>query len=163
MKAAFGLLTTLRGIPQIYYGDEIGMAGHDDPDDRHDFPGGFPGDKQNAFTQAGRTPQQQEIYAHLQSLLKLRREHPALREGLQKHVVVADDYYLFTRETDGERLLVAFYKGQAAKNLSVDLTDTSIADAKSVTPLFAGSVITFSGRQLTVQLAPMSVAVYRID
>ena len=43
------LLTTLRGIPQIYYGDEIGMAGDDDPDDRHDFPGGFPGDKQNAF------------------------------------------------------------------------------------------------------------------
>jgi glycosidase len=163
LKAAFGLLTTLRGIPQIYYGDEIGMAGGDDPDDRRDFPGGFPGDKQNAFSQAGRTPEQQEIYAHLQALLKLRREHPALREGVQKHLVFADDYYLFTRETPGERLLVAFYKGQAPKSLSVDLTDTSIADAKSVTPLFAGSAATLSGRQLTVQLAPMSVAVYRID
>ncbi len=163
LKAAFSLLTTLRGIPQIYYGDEIGMAGGDDPDDRHDFPGGFPGDKQDAFAQAGRTPEQQEIYAHLQSLLKLRRDHPALREGVQKHVIVADDYYLFTRETPGERLLVAFYKGDAAKNLSVDLSDTSIADAKSVTPIFLGSAATLNGRQLTVQLAPMSVAVYRID
>lgn len=163
LKAAFGLLTTLRGIPQIYYGDEIGMAGHDDPDDRHDFPGGFPGDKQNAFTQEGRTPQQQEIYAHLQALLKLRRDHPALREGVQKHVVVADDYYLFTRETAGERLLIAFYKGPAPRSLSVGLTGTSIADAKKVTPVFAGSAATLGGRQLTLQLAPMSVAVYQIN
>ncbi len=163
LKAAFALLTTLRGIPQFYYGDEIGMAGGNDPDDRHDFPGGFPGDKQNAFTQAGRTPKQQEIYAYLQALLKLRRDHPALRQGVQKHVVVADDYYLFTRETPGERLLIAFYKGQAPKSLLVDLTDTSISDAKSVTLLFAGSATTLSGKQLTLQLAPMSVAVYRID
>jgi neopullulanase len=163
LKLGFSLLATLRGIPQIYYGDEIGMAGHNDPDDRHDFPGGFPGDKQNAFTQAGRTPEQQEIYTHLQSLLKLRSDHVALREGVQKHVIVDDDYYLFTRETAGERLLIAFYKGAAPQNLSVDLTDTSIADANSLTPLFAGSAATLTGRQLTLQLAPMSVAVYRIN
>ncbi len=163
LKAGFSLLATLRGIPQIYYGDEIGMAGRDDPDDRHDFPGGFPGDQQNAFSPTGRTPEQQEIYAHLQALLKLRREHMALREGVQKHVIVADDYYLFTRETAGERLLVAFYKGAAPKSLTVDLADTSIAEAKSVTPLFAGSAATLAGKQLTLQLAPMSVAIYRID
>ena len=163
LKAAFSLLATLRGIPQIYYGDEIGMTGGDDPDDRHDFPGGFPGDSQSAFTQAGRTAEQQEVYAHLQSLLRLRREHPALSEGVQKHVVVDDDYYLFTRETEGERLLVAFYKGQSPKSLSVDLTGTSIVSAKSATPIFAGSSASISGKQLTLQLTPMSVAVYRID
>ncbi len=43
LKLAFSLLATLRGIPQLYYGDEIGMTGGDDPDNRHDFPGGFPG------------------------------------------------------------------------------------------------------------------------
>ena len=163
LKAGFGLLATLRGIPQIYYGDEIGMTGGNDPDDRHDFPGGFPGDQQNAFTEAGRTPQQQDIYAHLQSLLKLRREHPALREGVQKHVVVDDDYYLFTRETPDERLLIAFYKGTAPKSVTVDLTDTSIANAKSATAIFAGSAAALNGAQLTLQLAPMSVAVYRIE
>ena len=163
LKAGFSLLATLRGIPQIYYGDEIGMPGANDPDDRHDFPGGFPRDKQNAFTASGRTAEQQEIFTHLQSLLKLRREHPALREGVQKHVVVADDYYLFTRETAGESLLVAFYKGAAPKSLVVDLTGTSIADAKSVSPLFAGSTPALNGRQLTLQLAPMSVAVYQIN
>ncbi len=163
LKAAFSLLATLRGIPQIYYGDEIGMPGGGDPDDRHDFPGGFPGDQHNAFSQAGRTPDQQDVYAHFQSLLKLRRDHPALREGAQKHIVFTDDYYLFTRETSTERLLVAFYKGAAPKSLSVDLTNTSIADAKSVTPLVAGSAATLAGKQLTLQLAPMSVAVYRVE
>lgn len=163
LKAAFGLLATLRGIPQIYYGDEIGMAGGNDPDDRHDFPGGFPGDKQNAFTQAGRSPEQQEIRAYLQSLLKLRREHVALREGVQRHVVVGDDYYLFTREASGERLLIAFYKGSAPESLSVDLADTSIADAKSVTPLFAASTAMLNGRQLTLQMSPISVAVYKVE
>ena len=163
LKAAFALLATLRGIPQIYYGDEIGMPGYGDPDDRHDFPGGFPGDQQNAFTQTGRTPQQQGIYTYLQSLLKLRHDHPALREGVQKHVVVDNDYYLFTRQLPGERLLVAFYKGQSPRSLSVDLTNTSIADAKSITPLFGGSAATLAGTQLTLQLAPMSVAIYRAE
>jgi glycosidase len=103
LKLGFSLLATLRGIPQIYSGDEIAMPGAEDPDNRHDFPGGFPGDTHNAFTQAGRTPEEQDVYAHVQGLLNLRREHPALRVGVQKHVVVADDYYVFTRETAGWR------------------------------------------------------------
>lgn len=163
LKAAFGLLLTLRGIPQIYYGDEIGMTGGDDPEDRHDFPGGFAGDKHNAFTSAGRTPQEQDIYSHVQSLLKLRRDHPALREGTLKHVEVTDDYYLFTRETPGERLLVAFYKGDTSKDLPVDLAGTSIEDAHHATPIFGGSAASLNGKALTLKLSPMSVAVYRIE
>jgi glycosidase len=162
LKAGFGLLLTMRGILQLYYGDEIGMAGGNDPDDRHDFPGGFPGDQQTAFTQAGRTPEQQDVYAYVQSLLQLRREHPALREGIQKHAAVGDDHYAFTRETQGERWLVVFYKGFGPK-LQVDLNGTSIADAKSVTPVLGGAPASIQGEQLTLQVAPMSVAVYRVE
>ena len=50
LKLAFGLTLTLRGIPELYYGDEIGMPGGGDPDNRRDFPGGWPGDPKNAFT-----------------------------------------------------------------------------------------------------------------
>src|SRR5215813_10430529 len=56
---AVGLVLTLRGIPELYYGDEIGMTGGGDPDNRHDFPGGWAGDRQNAFTEEGRTTEQQ--------------------------------------------------------------------------------------------------------
>jgi glycosidase len=163
LKAAFALIATQRGIPQLYYGDEIGMPGANDPDDRHDFPGGFPGDQHNAFVQVGRTPEQQEIFSYLQSLLKFRHDHPALREGVQKHVAFADDYYLFTREVPGERLLVAFYKGTSPTTLSLDLANTSIADARQLTALFAGSTATLNDGKINLQLQPVSVAVYKVE
>ena len=163
LKLGFSLLATIRGIPQIYSGDEIAMPGGDDPDNRRDFPGGFPGDQRSAFTQAGRTPDEQDVYEHVQGLLKLRRDHPALRVGEQKHIVVTDDYYLFTRESSGERLMVVFYKGTSAKSITVDLTDTSIANAKAFVPLNTASGVRLSGTQLELQLAPQSVAVYRVE
>ena len=46
LKLAFGILATMRGMPQIYSGDEIAMMGGEDPDNRRDFPGGFGGDAQ---------------------------------------------------------------------------------------------------------------------
>ena len=163
LKLAFSLLATLRGIPQLYYGDEIGMTGGEDPDNRHDFPGGFPGDQHDAFTQAGRTPEEQDVYAHVQGLLKLRREHPALRTGLQKHVAVADNYYAFTREGDGERLLIVFHNQDAAEDILLDFKDTSLADAKTLTPIFAAAPVQLDGTKLHLQLAPTSLAIYRVQ
>ena len=54
LKQAFTFLMTTRGIPMIYYGDEIGMTGGDDPDNRRDFPGGWKVDSANAFEASGR-------------------------------------------------------------------------------------------------------------
>ena len=72
-KLAFGLTLTLRGIPEFYYGDEIGMPGGGDPDNRRDFPGGWPGDAKNAFVASGRTAEQQELFTYVQTLLQLRQ------------------------------------------------------------------------------------------
>ena len=163
LKLAFSLLATLRGIPQLYYGDEIGMTGGDDPDNRHDFPGGFPGDQHNAFTQAGRTPEEQDICAHVQTLLKLRKQHPALRTGLQRHVAVADNYYGFTRETDKERLLIVFHNRDAVENITLDFTDTSLANAKTLTPIFAASSAQLDGTKLHLQLEPNSLVIYKVQ
>lgn len=163
LKLGFSLLATLRGIPQIYSGDEIAMPGGEDPDNRRDFPGGFPGDPHNAFTQTGRTAEEQDVYTHVQGLLKLRREHPALREGEQRHVVVTDDYYVFTRETTGERLLMVFYKGDTAKSITVDLADTFIANAKGFTSLNASPAASVEGTNLHLQLVPQTLAIYRIE
>jgi glycosidase len=79
LKLAFGLTLTLRGIPELYYGDEIGMPGGGDPDNRRDFPGGWPEDEHNAFLRQGRTPEQEQIFETVQTLLRLRQEHEALR------------------------------------------------------------------------------------
>lgn len=163
LKLAFSLLATLRGIPQLYYGDEIGMGGGDDPDNRQDFPGGFPGDQHDAFTRAGRTPEEQDVYSHVQTLLKLRAEHPALRTGVQKHVSVGDKYYAFTREVDGERLLIVFHNGDAPENVTLDLANTSITDAKSLTPTFGGSAAQLNGGQVQTQLPPNNLVIFRVQ
>jgi len=95
LKLAFGLTLTLRGVPEIYYGDEIGMPGGGDPDNRRDFPGGWIGDAIDAFTLSGRTHDQQEIFSYVQSLLRLRREHAALRTGVLWHLSSEEWSYVF--------------------------------------------------------------------
>jgi neopullulanase len=163
LKLAFSLLATLRGIPQLYYGDEIGMTGGDDPDNRHDFPGGFPADQHSAFISAGRTPQEQDVYTHVQALLKLRQAHAALRTGVQKHVAVADNYYAFTRETDGERLLIVFHNRDSAENITLDFADTSLSNAKSLTPIFAGTPVQLEGTKLHLQVQPNRLMIYQVQ
>lgn len=163
LKLAFSLLTTMRGIPQLYYGDEVGMAGADDPDDRRDFPGGFSGDANNAFRAAGRTPEQQDMFLHVQNLLKLRSQYPALRTGVQKHVAVGEKYYAFTREADGERLLIVFHNGDAAEGVTLDLKNTSIADAKGLSAVVGSSPAKLQDQTVNLELAPLSVTVYRVQ
>ncbi|MBI4535350.1 MAG: cyclomaltodextrinase N-terminal domain-containing protein, partial [Ignavibacteriae bacterium] len=81
-KLALQLLLTTRGIPQIYYGTEIGMMGGSDHGRiRADFPGGFPGDRRDAFTATGRTAEENGIFQFLKELIALRRSHEALMQG----------------------------------------------------------------------------------
>jgi neopullulanase len=136
LKLAFALTLTLRGIPELYYGDEIAMPGGADPDNRRDFPGGWPGDPKNAFTPEGRTSEQQEIFTLVQTLLRLRREHPSLQSGRLWHLSSDDASYVFLRETEDERVLVAFNNSAEPKTLRVPLNDTPAQGAPGLTLLF---------------------------
>src|SRR5437660_4750231 len=66
------LVMTVRGTPLLYYGDEIAMAGGDDPDNRKDFPGGFPADGIDAFHT--RYANQRSVFEHQKLLGLLRSE-----------------------------------------------------------------------------------------
>ena len=97
LKLAFTYLMTSRGIPLIYYGDEIALPGGDDPDNRRDFPGGWPGDPRNAFTPNGRTTNEQNVFAHLQKLARIRAANPDLRNGPMVQLQVSDSTYAYSR------------------------------------------------------------------
>lgn len=88
---------TMRGVPALYYGNEIGLDGGEDPDNRRDFPGGFAGDARNAFTAEGRTAREQRIFTHLQSLMRLRRERPELRDARTENLLVEGHQYVYRR------------------------------------------------------------------
>lgn len=162
LKAAFSLLLTLRGIPQIYSGDEIGMAGGPDPDNRHDFFGGFPGDARNAFTGAGRTAEQQDIFAHVQSLLALRGAHPALRTGKQWHIGWDDTYYAFLRESPEEKLFVVYNNAPSARDLRIPLGDTALENAHGLEPVFGSASATIQEQEVRIQLGPQSIGIFKV-
>ena len=101
LKQALALLLTVKRIPQLYYGTEILMNGtkkKTDGDVRKDFPGGFPGDTQNAFTPEGRTPQQQGMYSWLSRLLHWRQGNNAIIRGSMKQFIPYEGIYVIHRQ-----------------------------------------------------------------
>jgi glycosidase len=163
LKLAFGLTLTLRGIPELYYGDEIGMLGGGDPDNRRDFPGGWVEDEHNAFTREGRTLQQQQIFDTVHTLLRLRQEHDSLRGGKLWHLACDDSSYVFLRESDEEKLLIAFHNGTSATTLMVSLQDTPAKAAAGITTLFGEAQADLAGQQLKLVLPPKSLTIFALQ
>ena len=160
LKLAFGLTLTLRGIPELYYGDEIGMAGSDDPDNRRDFPGGWIGDSKNAFTEAGRTHEQQEIFSYVKELLRVRREHAALRRGQLCHLASDGSAYIFLRELEEERIVVAFNNADKTRELQVPINGTPVRNAETLSLLFGGAKAELMGRELRISMPPQSLSIF---
>ena len=162
-KLAFGLTLTLRGIPALYYGDEIGMPGGGDPDNRRDFPGGWHGDPKNAFTAEGRTAQQQELFVYMQALLRLRREHPALQSGKLWHLFSDEAAYVFLRETEEERMLVAFNSAAEPRALKIPLHDTPAKGAAGFTLLFGQAKADVLNGEARVTVPSQSISIFLLD
>ena len=118
MLANTFVLTT-RGVPQLYYGDEIAMEGGDEPTTRGDFPGGFPRDMRNAFTEAGRTKEEQELFAYIRRLTNLRRELEPLRSGALINLYVSEQQYAYAR---GNAVVIVFNNDDKAAEFEFDVS-----------------------------------------
>jgi glycosidase len=163
LKLAFGLTLTLRGIPEIYYGDEVGMPGSGDPDNRRDFPGGWIGDANDAFTQSGRTPEQQEIFSYVQALLRFRREHAALRGGQLWHLASDDSSYVFAREVEEERIVVAFNNADQTRGLRIPLADTPAQKAAAIALLFGEAKAELAGSEIRITMPAQSLSIFSLN
>jgi glycosidase len=163
LKLAFGLIFTVRGIPEMYYGDEIGMPGGRDPDNRRDFPGGWTEDPRNAFTKIGRSIEQEEMYAYVSALLAVRAQHAALRRGKLWSLASDDTTYVFMRETDEERIVVAFHTGEGAREIEVPLPDSPDQKATGAAALFGLGRATVEGKTLRVRVPGQSVSVFLLQ
>lgn len=128
LKLAFTALLTLRGIPLIYYGDEIAMPGGNDPDNRRDFPGGWPGDTRSAFDVAGRTAAEQDVFSHVRALLSARRELDPLRRGTLLQLVANEQQWAYARLLAGRPVIVVINNDTKPSTLAVDLRPARIDD-----------------------------------
>ena len=122
-KQAITIILTVPGIPQIYYGTELLMAGDRRPGDgnvRRDMPGGFPGDTVNAFTRQGRTDLQNEAYDFMSKLLQWRKRSDAISKGSMKHFMPTNGLYLYQRKFENDEVIVIL-NGVSHDNV-VDMT-----------------------------------------
>lgn len=163
LRLAFGLTLSLRGIPELYYGDEIGMAGGGDPENRRDFPGGWAEDSRNAFTEAGRTAEQQATFIYVQRLLRLRREHPALSDGRLWHLASDESAYLFVRESEEERVLVAFNASKKAREFRISLSDTAAEGSRAVKALFGEARAEMVGKEIHISAPAESLSIFALN
>ncbi len=129
-KVALSWLLTFRGIPQLYYGNELLMTGFTNPDGwvRLDFKGGWPGDKENKFEAAGRTARENEIFEHIRRLARFRKESSALKTGKMMQFVPEEGVYVYFRY-DGKQTIMCIMNTMA---------ESRTIDAKRFTERTAG-------------------------
>jgi glycosidase len=162
-KLAFTFLMTARGIPMIYYGDEIAMRGGGDPDNRRDFPGGWREDARNAFQAEGRTPEEQAVFEHVRRLTGLRKKLAPLRQGSTIDLVANERVYAFARVAGNAVALAVFNLGTEKVSLAPESAalklprDVVLHDELGVAPDAEARA-----GHLTVELPARSAAVYSI-
>jgi glycosidase len=122
-KLAMTLIATIRGIPQIYYGSEIGMAGSKsvgDGDIRRDFPGGWNGDTNNAFSKSGRNATQEQYFDFTSKLYNWRKNKSVIHSGKMKHYVPENNVYVYFRYNDSETVMVVINNNTEKQTLKLD-------------------------------------------
>ncbi len=108
LKQALALLLTMNRIPQLYYGTEVLMNGTKEITDgnvRKDFPGGFPGDNHNAFTAAGRTKAENQMFQWLSRLLHWRQGNEVITKGQQTQFIPFNGVYVIARQHEGKTVM----------------------------------------------------------
>jgi glycosidase len=161
LKLAQTFLLTTRGTPLLYYGDELAMAGGSDPDNRRDFPGGFPGDERNAFTKAGRTAAENDVFENLKRLTKLRTEHPALRRGSLVQLYDEEQQTAYARVLPEDRVLVAINNDTKPVTIEFDVRAAGLAlDAGlEFSNAIPAAEMKFDHDVVRITLAPRSAAI----
>lgn len=140
-QQAIAYLLTIRGIPQIYYGTEILMTNPGTEDHgiiRSDFPGGWAGDKVNAFTGAGLTKQQVEARSFMQRLLIWRKTATAVHYGKLRHFVPEDGVYVYFRYDDQQKIMVVLNKNTEPVSLALERFREVLTDASTGVDVISG-------------------------
>jgi glycosidase len=118
-KMGIAWLLTYRGIPEMYYGTEVLMKGFSNPDGwvRLDFPGGWKGDKKNAFTGEGLTTEEISVQQYTKKLANFRKSSPALTIGKLMQYVPKDGVYVYFRYTENQTIMCVMNTSEKAHNI----------------------------------------------
>ena len=162
-KMAMTLLATIRGIPQLYYGSEIGMAGDKSKGDaaiRQDFPGGWEDDPNNAFTKEGRTPMQNEYFDFTAKLFNWRKTKTAIHSGKMTHYIPENNVYAYFRYNANETVMVVMNNSNETKTVKTDRFKENIKNFKSGKDIISEKTFNISNEIL---IEPKSVLILELN
>ncbi len=155
-KMMMTLIATVRGIPQVYYGDEIGMVGNKDlkgdGDIRRDFPGGWKGDLNNAFTADGRTAEQSEFFEFSKNVFNWRKDKSVIHTGKTMQFVPENNVYVYFRYDNENQVMVVINNNPEPQTLDLNRfkemikTATSGTDIISDQPVSLENTLTINGK-----------------
>ena len=123
-KTAINWLLTCRGIPQFYYGGELGLTGFTNPNDgyvRQDFPGGWKNDAYNKFIKENRNTKENEIWNHVSTLANYRKKSSAITTGKMMQFVPQDGVYVYFRYNDKQTVMIVMNTAKETKMVSLKI------------------------------------------
>lgn len=144
-RMALGYLFTMRGIPQLFYGTELAMtspAQRDDGKVRADFPGGWAGDKVNAFTGQGLSALQQRTQQWVGTLLNWRKTATAIHNGKLLHYAPDNGTYTYFRYNAEHTVMVVMNKQAEAATLDLARFSQVLPTGKTATEVLSGKCLT---------------------
>jgi glycosidase len=150
LKNAFTLVFTLPQVPMIYYGDEIGMAGAGDPDNR----------RMMRFGRAVTRPER-AVAERVARLAALRRTHSSLREGDLTTLHADAETYAYLRSTFDERTIVAINRARTARTLEISLP-AWCPPPDSLQPLLGTARARTKGGAAVIEIPPQSSAIFHL-
>ena len=153
-RNAIAFFATMRGTPQFYYGTEILMSNSipgNHGSIRECFPGGWAGDKVNAFTGEGLSDQAKEAQSFMRKLLNWRKGSKAIAEGKLKQFYPSESVFVYFRYTDDELVMVLLNKNDKAISLATDRFAEILDKGRTGTNVLTGEAITIGD---SIEVAP---------
>jgi glycosidase len=149
-KSGYALLFTLRGIPQMYYGDEILMKNFSNPDGlvREDFSGGWAGDKNDKFTAAGRSKKENEAFDYVRKLANYRKNTSALQTGKLMQYIPENNVYVYFRYDKQKTVMVVYNSNDKDATISTQRYTERLGDSKKATNIITGETVDISSLTL---------------
>ena len=158
-KMALCWLFTTRGIPQLYYGTEILMKGVDNPDGwvRLDFPGGWKGDRKNAFTGEGLSDDEKSVQDLTRRLGAFRKNSSAVKTGKMMQFIPENGVYVYFRYDNNQTIMCVMNTNENKASINLSRFAERVKDFTSAMDVTTGTVfnleknsLTVSGKQLLV-------------
>jgi len=162
-KMAMVYVLTMRGTPQVFYGTEILMSHTGSDNDgirRSDFPGGWPGDKKNAFSGKGLSTSEKQAQSFVRHLLNWRKNKNVIHNGKLMHFVPHNGVYVYLRYDKSDKVMVILNKNEQPAILDKARYAEQLTGHKLAVNVLTGASLDLSG---TIEVPARGVLLLELE